>query len=371
MRIGPPASGCRRNPLTPPTISSFRKSPGNYFDVLGIPLMAGRNLQPADMANHAIVVNESFARRYFDGANPVGKSIVTGKTTREIVGLVRDAYLTGMDQFVPLFFQPFTGQEAPRLLAREFPGGADAITQIVKGIEPRARIQSVPLNDNLVRILQPLQTMAGVAGALGGFALLLAVIGMSGVFAYVVQQRTKEIGIRMALGAEPKQVIALVLSGTARAALIGLAIGYVAATAVAKTARRLSVWCESVRSARIFRGRGDSGDFGAGCRVFAGSQSDESGSAERVARGVIVAHALLRAVSTLMSTHVLPGASRNPCVRGNNSCRHECRHGTQECVRRSPTANPRDPISPAASRFRRPAAPGCDPRSAARPAYRR
>jgi predicted permease len=212
----------------------FQEIAGNYFDVLGIPLMAGRNLQPADLANHAIVVNESFARRYFDGANPVGKSIVTGKTMREIVGLVRDAYLTGMDQFVPLFFQPFTGQEAPRLLAREFPGGADAITQIVKGIEPRARIQSVPLNDNLVRILQPLQTMAGVAGALGGFALLLAVIGMAGVFAYVVQQRTKEIGIRMALGAEPKQVIALVLSGTARAALIGLAIGYIAAAGAAK-----------------------------------------------------------------------------------------------------------------------------------------
>jgi len=63
---------------------------------------------------------------------------------------------------------------------------------------------------------------------------VLAVIGMAGVFAYVVQQRTKEIGIRMALGAAPKQVIELVLGGTARAALIGLAIGYVAAAGAAK-----------------------------------------------------------------------------------------------------------------------------------------
>jgi ABC-type antimicrobial peptide transport system permease subunit len=76
--------------------------------------------------------------------------------------------------------------------------------------------------------------MAGIAAMLGVFALLLAVIGMSGVFAFVVQQRTKEIGIRMALGAEPKQVIALVLAGTARAAIIGLAIGYVAAAGAAK-----------------------------------------------------------------------------------------------------------------------------------------
>ncbi len=153
--------------------------------------MAGRDLRSADLANHAIIVNETFARRYFDGGNPVGKTIVTGKTTREIVGVARDAYLTGLDQFVPLFFQPFTGQEAPWLLTRaDGPGTSDWAAQTIKGIEARARVQSVPLNENLARILQPIATMAGVAGALGAFALLLAVIGMSGVFAYVVQQRT-------------------------------------------------------------------------------------------------------------------------------------------------------------------------------------
>ncbi len=213
----------------------YQEVAGEYFEVLGIPLMAGRNLQPADLGNHAIVVNQTFAQRYFDGANPVGKTILTGRQTREIVGVVRDAYLTGLDQFVPLFFQPFTGEQTPRVLARaDSPGAVDLLTQTAKGIEARVRIQSVPLSDNLARILQPMQTMAGIAGMLGVFALLLAVIGMSGVFAYVVQQRTQEIGIRMALGAEPKQVIALVLAGTARAAIIGLAIGYVAAAGCAK-----------------------------------------------------------------------------------------------------------------------------------------
>jgi macrolide transport system ATP-binding/permease protein len=213
----------------------FQEVAGDYFGMLGIPMMAGRKLQPADLASHAIVVNETFAKRYFDGANPVGKTIITGTQTREIVGVARDAYLTGLDQFVPLFFQPFTGAETPRVLARtDFPGAADLVAQTVKGLEARARIQSVPLSENMARLLQPIQVMAGIAGALGGFALLLAVIGMSGVFAYVVQQRTQEIGIRMALGAEPKQVIALVLAGTARAAAIGLAIGYVAAAGAAK-----------------------------------------------------------------------------------------------------------------------------------------
>jgi putative ABC transport system permease protein len=69
---------------------------------------------------------------------------------------------------------------------------------------------------------------------LGIFALVLATIGMSGVFGYIVQQRTKEIGIRMALGAGPRQVIALVLSGTSRAVLAGLAAGFLAAAAIAR-----------------------------------------------------------------------------------------------------------------------------------------
>jgi len=215
--------------------AEYQQISAGYFGVLGIPIVAGRNFESGDEARNAIVINQAMAKRYFESQNPLGKSIITGTDTRVIVGVMRDAYLTGLDQLVPLFFQPFTGEETPHVLARaDFPGAADLVAQTVKGLEARARIQSVPLSENLARILQPMQVMAGIAGALGVFALVLAVIGMSGVFAYVVQQRTKEIGIRMALGAEPKQVIALVLAGTARAAIIGLAIGYVAAAGGAK-----------------------------------------------------------------------------------------------------------------------------------------
>jgi predicted permease len=215
--------------------AEYQQISAGYFGVLGIPIVAGRDFEPGDEARNAIVINQTMANRYFEGQNPLGKSITTGTETRVIVGVVRDAYLTGLDQFVPLFFEPFTGEETPRVLARaDFPGTVDLVTQTVKGLEARARMQSVPLSENLARILQPMQAMAGIAGSLGVFALVLAVMGMSGVFAYVVQQRTKEIGIRMALGAEPKQVIALVLAGTARAAIIGLAVGYVAAAGCAK-----------------------------------------------------------------------------------------------------------------------------------------
>jgi predicted permease len=206
-----------------------------YFEVLGIPIVAGRDFHAGDAARQVVIVNEAMARRYFESANPVGKSIVIGKQNREIVGVARDAALTYLEGVGPLLFEPFTNEQAPHLLVRSSsPGALEMASGIAKRIDNRVRVQFAPLADNLDKRLAGSRTMAGIAAMLGVFALLLAVIGMSGVFAFVVQQRTKEIGIRMALGAEPKQVIALVLAGTARAAIIGLAIGYVAAAGAAK-----------------------------------------------------------------------------------------------------------------------------------------
>jgi predicted permease len=206
-----------------------------YFDVLGIPMVAGREFAAGDAARQVVIVNEAMARRYFEGMNPVGKSIIIGAQAREIVGMARDAALSYLEGVGPTLFQPFTGEQAPNLLVRSsFPGAGDIASGIAKRIDARVRVQYAPLVDNLDKQLAGSRTMAGIAAMLGVFALVLAVIGMSGVFAYVVQQRTQEIGIRMALGAEPKQVIALVLAGTARAAVIGLAIGYVAAAGCAK-----------------------------------------------------------------------------------------------------------------------------------------
>jgi len=213
----------------------FEQVTAGYFDVLGIPIVAGRNFQTGDDARGAIVVNETMARRLFENVNPVGKKIMTFAAEREIVGVARDAYLTGLDRIGPLFFEPFSGTRVPSLLIRaELPGAAGLVAEITKTIEPRARIQSRPLGDNLDRELSGSRAGATIAGVLGVFALALAAIGMSGVFAFLVEQRTKEIGIRMALGAAPKQVVALVLGGTARAAVAGLAAGYLSSAAVAK-----------------------------------------------------------------------------------------------------------------------------------------
>lgn len=225
-------------PSEPPSTEhdiEYQQISAGYFEILGIPIVLGRNFQPGDEARPVVVVNESMARRYFENVSPIGKSIVTGNQTRQIVGVARDAYLTYLEGVGPLLFTPFKGDQIPKLLIRaSSPGAADAVAAITKRIEPRARVQSSPLAENVDQQLSGSRVMAGLAGTLGVFALVLAVVGISGVFAYVVQQRTKEIGIRMALGAAPAAVIALVLSGAARAATIGLAIGYIAAAGVAK-----------------------------------------------------------------------------------------------------------------------------------------
>ncbi len=118
----------------------FQEVTAGYFEVLGIPMVAGRNFEPGDDARNAIMINQTMARQLFDAVNPLGKTIITGNTVREIVGVARDAHLTGLERFVPLFFQPFSGAQTPNLLVRaDVPGALETVAGITKGIEARAR----------------------------------------------------------------------------------------------------------------------------------------------------------------------------------------------------------------------------------------
>lgn len=210
---------------------------GGYFDVLGIPVLAGRNLEPADEGRSVVLINQEFARRFFDG-NALGKTIVTDKPF-EIAGIVKDAYTNGLDELVPTLYFPISGDSIPLVLFRSTPGAADTIAAVAKQIDARSGTTFTPLTVNLEKYLQASLAGAGIAEGLGAFALALATIGMFGVFAYCVEQRTKEIGIRMALGARPKEVIRLVLGVSSRAVLIGLAIGFAGAAAVSRLLQKL------------------------------------------------------------------------------------------------------------------------------------
>jgi predicted permease len=217
------------------SITALEVSP-EYFKLLRIPLVAGRDFTPADTANKTILINQTMAHLYWGDANPIGKSVVFENSQVEVVGVAQDNYSFALDHVEPLIYQPFgTSPFGPKVLVRsETPGAAESVTAIVQQLDMRARTLAIPLSENMERSATPARIGAQLAALLGIFALALATIGMSGVFGYMVRQRNKEIGIRMALGATPREVIALVLSGTSRAVLAGLAAGFLAAIAMAR-----------------------------------------------------------------------------------------------------------------------------------------
>jgi predicted permease len=222
------------------TLVAVQEVNSGYFAVLGIPVLKGRTMEDADADRSVVLINQTLARRFFDG-NALGKSILTGKPVqpREIVGIVKDAFTTGLDEVSPTIYFPLGGDSIPVALFHTTPGAADAIAAVAKEIDPRAGTSFTPLSVNLDKYLQASRAGAAIAEGLGAFALALATIGIFGVFAYWVEQRTKEIGIRMALGARPRQVIRLVLSSSSRAVFIGLVLGFAGAAAASRLLQRL------------------------------------------------------------------------------------------------------------------------------------
>jgi ABC-type antimicrobial peptide transport system permease subunit len=184
------------------------------------------------------------AQRYWPDANPVGRSFFAGGTRRavEVVGVVKDAHLDRLDVVEPLFFQPMMlarGSDLPKLLF-ESPRASTsaAVTAVVQGLERRARIDVTPLKDRLESRRGELRFAPLAASALGTLALVLATVGMFGAFAYAVRQRTREIGLRMALGARATDIVRLVLTGNSRAVVGGLVVGILGAVGASQVLRR-------------------------------------------------------------------------------------------------------------------------------------
>jgi predicted permease len=200
---------------------------GEYFTVLGIPIAEGRNFTREDAGRKIILVNQTAAERLWPGTSALGKLASVGTDKYEVVGVVKDTYTTSLDAVQLTMYYPGFGRAGwPQLLISDSaPATLERIDGIVRSIESRARVSFAPLADNFSAQLEPARYAATLAGALGILALALASIGMSGVFAYVVRQRTREIGVRMALGASTAQVVRLVLGSNLRALMLGLLVG--------------------------------------------------------------------------------------------------------------------------------------------------
>ena len=217
-----------------------------FFRVLGIPIVAGRGLLPEDNGTGWVVVSEALARQFWTVDDAVGKRLVVdadaGGWNRpgelEIVGVARDAGLTSLTDSGPMIYQTLSGRSVPHVLVPATGrGAAEAAVAAAQRIEPRLRPAQRPLIDNLAPHVRASRVAAAAAAGLGGLALVLAAIGMFGVFAYWVQQRTREIGIRMALGARAPQVVAVVLRSSGWSIGLGAITGIAAALMTSRLLR--------------------------------------------------------------------------------------------------------------------------------------
>jgi predicted permease len=226
----------RTTPTAPVQMVARRGISPDYFDTLGIQLLAGR--APAmDDDHREIVLNRSTAELLWPGESPIGKTLISGMRsddwkTHIVVGVAPDLPLRSLARTEPVAY--LTSQlVSDVLLVRSLdPAAVIRLRELASRIDPEVTVTSRPLNDLVADALYAARVGSWVAWGIGAVGLLLASIGAFGVFAYAVEERRREIGIRMAMGAQAAQVIRLVLRTTQSSVLMGLGAGVVL-TAVA------------------------------------------------------------------------------------------------------------------------------------------
>jgi putative ABC transport system permease protein len=224
----------------------FRNSVGpDYFSAMGIPLLAGREFGDSDAAASpkVVIINERMARKYFAGRNPVGMHMVWGShhppvpLDIEIVGVVQNnKHDDARDELHPFVYQPYAqdsglGSATFYVRTNQDPLAlAGTMRQTVQGFDSNLPVFDVrTLAEQVEDSVYSDRLLTFFSISLGALASLLAAIGLYGVLAYMVARRTREIGIRMAIGAEPKDVSWLVLREVMGMSGIGLVIGLAAA----------------------------------------------------------------------------------------------------------------------------------------------
>ena len=223
-----------------------------YFKTLGIPLVSGREFTAQDRVGtpQVAIVNEAFAKKFKLGRDAVGKRMdLSGSTDLklEIVGLAKDAkYSDVKNEVPPVYFTPWAQDSTTATLDFYVRTAGDpsqlvrAIPKVIAQLDPQLPVQDLKTLSAQVRENVYLDRMIStLSAAFAALATLLAAVGLYGVLAYTVAQRTREIGVRMALGADAGRVRTMVLRQVGRMTIIGGVVGIIGALALERTARSL------------------------------------------------------------------------------------------------------------------------------------
>ena len=244
--IGQPLPPLAQRPLVNLNVVS-----DDYFRLLEIPIVIGRafGADDRDTSTRVGVVNETFARKLFNGESPIGRQVQIGRDSQppvEIVGIVRDVKFAGPN--VPVPDEVYLAlRQLPRqgmnVIART--GGDPATLQLAmqRAVADVDKSQAISffatMDANVSSSLGQQQLLATLVGVFAGLALGLALIGLYSVLAFLVTQRTIEIGIRMALGASRQQVVSLVMRDGMRLVAIGLVLGLAASAGASRLIQQL------------------------------------------------------------------------------------------------------------------------------------
>jgi putative ABC transport system permease protein len=240
----------RPEPRTPADATTvwYREVSASYFSAIGIPLRHGRLFTAAD-ADPVVVINDAMARHYWPTEDPIGRRMAFGDTGSRlftIVGVVGNVQMRGPrgevrdEAYIPYWQQPDAGTNVVLKTSVDAASLVEPLKRAVKEIDPAIAVSGAEvLTQTVAQSNGPARFYATLVTGFAALALLLAAVGVFGVMSYTVSQRTAEIGVRVALGADERQIFRLVVGESLWLAAIGLGLGAAGALAVARALRTL------------------------------------------------------------------------------------------------------------------------------------